>query len=431
MKLSFSKSKFIAAVLLYVSFCFLPCIAQTHLKFEGIAIDGTISDFSKKLSYKGFKIDKYETSRVPNGQKVFIGIFRSRKAKVTTFYNRKTSLVYKLKVDISFAKLNDAQFFLDKSLKTIEKTCIYIPEHCYDNDKNPQYAYHIYSNNKTNEIGAIIVNPTSLYTIDNSINKVTDIKPLIEYSYIDKVNTEKLTPSSEEPSTPIGFMLYYKDFFEKSVTYASNYIKSGCFGKGAYFLEQALSCYIHNSGVPAYFANKEQDIEDAIQRCRSYALKPSYSPYYKLFPINKYVRINAFRLTRNNNDENFEGIVIEEKNENFIKLNRTQIATAIEVIKKCIDRYRYKSSSLSSKDKTNFFKEHVGLSLSAYIGKEGNLREISWKEKKLDIYYGYNDNCGLKIDIMSPDSDYIPIFQFPSINELEEFVNVLQTGLNY
>ena len=90
--------------ILLTLFCITSMIAfsqseGTHLKFMGIELDGTITEFQKKLEAKGCVLDPI-TNELPNGVRLFNGTFSGEKASIFVYYNQQTKIVYRAKVVI-------------------------------------------------------------------------------------------------------------------------------------------------------------------------------------------------------------------------------------------------------------------------------------------------------------------------------------------
>lgn len=72
---------------------------ENHLKFMGIELNGTITDFQKKLSAKGVTVSP-QSKYQPNGMRLFNGSFSGEKADIVVFYNPHTKGVYRAKAMI-------------------------------------------------------------------------------------------------------------------------------------------------------------------------------------------------------------------------------------------------------------------------------------------------------------------------------------------
>lgn len=71
--------------------------ANGHLKFMGIPITGTISQFHTKLVAKGCTYDKVESSSNSAGMRIFKGNLAQNEVKIIVYYNTKTKIVYRVK----------------------------------------------------------------------------------------------------------------------------------------------------------------------------------------------------------------------------------------------------------------------------------------------------------------------------------------------
>ena len=83
--------------------CSLSLAAQeptTHLKFMGIELDGSITDFQSKLLGKGATISKMN-NQYPTGIRAYDGIFSGENATILVWYNPRSKQVYRAKAIIS------------------------------------------------------------------------------------------------------------------------------------------------------------------------------------------------------------------------------------------------------------------------------------------------------------------------------------------
>ena len=82
-------------ILLIVSILFISISAQAeHLKFMGIPLTGTITQFQQKLAAKGVTYDKRDSETASIGTRVFNGNFAGSKAKIVVWYDADTKIVY-------------------------------------------------------------------------------------------------------------------------------------------------------------------------------------------------------------------------------------------------------------------------------------------------------------------------------------------------
>ena len=81
-------------------FCAITICAQEHLKFMGIPLTGTISQFQTKLQAKGVFLNDFLSSNTPSGTRIFNGTFSTHKAMIIVWYNKETKIVYGAKAVI-------------------------------------------------------------------------------------------------------------------------------------------------------------------------------------------------------------------------------------------------------------------------------------------------------------------------------------------
>lgn len=86
--------------------------SQTHMKFMGIPLNGTINAFQQKLAAKGVQPNKALNEILPVGQRAFKGTFCGYKSQIYVYYNAKTKTVYRAKACMTF---NDREIIQNKS----------------------------------------------------------------------------------------------------------------------------------------------------------------------------------------------------------------------------------------------------------------------------------------------------------------------------
>lgn len=91
------KLKDLFTTLLIISISFLANAQEPHLKFMGIPINGTITQFQSKLIKKGLRVSKYSKS-LDKGIRAYEGHFSGRKAMIATYYNPSTKGVFSVRV---------------------------------------------------------------------------------------------------------------------------------------------------------------------------------------------------------------------------------------------------------------------------------------------------------------------------------------------
>lgn len=75
--------------------------ANQHLKFMGVPINGTITQFQAKLVAKGCTYNKASSSALEKGCRVFNGVLVGNKVRIYVYYNTRTSIVYRAKAVVS------------------------------------------------------------------------------------------------------------------------------------------------------------------------------------------------------------------------------------------------------------------------------------------------------------------------------------------
>jgi len=79
---------------------FVTIYAQdSHLKFMGIELNGTITQFQNKLAAKGVTVSNISNS-LPAGTRAFKGTFSGNDADIYVYYNTRTKIVYRAKAVI-------------------------------------------------------------------------------------------------------------------------------------------------------------------------------------------------------------------------------------------------------------------------------------------------------------------------------------------
>ena len=88
-------------ILLLCCFLTISLYAQKeHLKFMGIPLNGTITQFQQKLQAKGVRYDAKSSKSIPTGCKIFKGSFSGKPADFYVYFDEKTKIVYRAKAVI-------------------------------------------------------------------------------------------------------------------------------------------------------------------------------------------------------------------------------------------------------------------------------------------------------------------------------------------
>ncbi len=129
------------------------CIAQEHLKFMGIPLNGTINQFQAKLATKGITVDYATNKDISVGCRAFKGTFSGKSALIYVYYNEKNKIVYRAKAVIQSLEkdINDnvynyfVQLLTQKysDAESIKGTNEYLESRCFllHNDENEIYKY--------------------------------------------------------------------------------------------------------------------------------------------------------------------------------------------------------------------------------------------------------------------------------------------------
>ena len=151
--------------------------AQTeHLKFMGIPLNGTITQFQSKLSAKGIKPNSELNKRLAVGCRAFTGTFSGEKAGFYVYYNDRTKIVYRAKAVIDYEngergemKLND---FKDLLLKKYPEAVTEQGEQ----DGHPTFML-LLPNRQNNYLGSI-----SLYISNSGYSFIDTVGLHIDYT---------------------------------------------------------------------------------------------------------------------------------------------------------------------------------------------------------------------------------------------------------
>ena len=74
--------------------------SSQHLKFMGIPINGSITNFQNKLIAKGFKYDQSGSKALDSPTRIFKGQFAGETAELYVYYDRDQKFVYRVKAVI-------------------------------------------------------------------------------------------------------------------------------------------------------------------------------------------------------------------------------------------------------------------------------------------------------------------------------------------
>ncbi len=89
-----------------------------HLKFAGIPLDGTITQFHQKLIAKGYKSDIELTKRL-SASRAYEGVFAGEKCNVYVYFDIKTNKVYRAKAVVMSLSESTAKQKYDSMLSKL------------------------------------------------------------------------------------------------------------------------------------------------------------------------------------------------------------------------------------------------------------------------------------------------------------------------
>ncbi len=172
--------------LLLLAFCFfsLNCLAQKHMKFMGIPIDGNVYSFCEQLKKRGF----YKNPEEAESAISFSGKFYGEDAYVDVTYDPSNNIVFQ--VTVSIIKT------LAMELTPIQRDVMNAIEDKYVNKKElkdsqlSQYDYYIFD--EYDLVGMI-----QTYILDTSLMKQGG-ESMLSISYLDVENYMKYEDKKRE-----------------------------------------------------------------------------------------------------------------------------------------------------------------------------------------------------------------------------------------
>lgn len=131
--------------------------SNQHLKFMGIPINGSITNFQNKLIAKGFKYDKATSKAIEGPTRYYDGQFAGETAQLIVYYNRDQKFVYRVKVVIERSSEEQIKTLMNSFRnQLVEKYSTYAEEGTYEGNESYYiplntgwvdlfYVYNIYS----------------------------------------------------------------------------------------------------------------------------------------------------------------------------------------------------------------------------------------------------------------------------------------------
>lgn len=151
-----------------------------HMKFMGIPLSGTITQFQQKLQAKNIRYDSKLSSSLQSGCRMFKGIFSGKDANIFVYYDEKSKIVYRAKAVITYTGQEKAksEFTNFKDL-LCRKYPNHVPEES-EQDGFPTYSL-LLPNSQNKFLGSI-----NLYISDTGYSFLDDF--MLHIDYIDYNN---------------------------------------------------------------------------------------------------------------------------------------------------------------------------------------------------------------------------------------------------
>lgn len=401
-----------------------------HLKFEGIPIDGTITNFQNKLATIGFNVDRIKSNNAPVGQRIFNGKFKGHNAEVTVYYGRKSKMVYKVEAVIESNKKEVIQGILDRSLDKIEKTYFYRSEHDVDDATDMHFRYYIYQP-KTSEqsIGLIEVNPSHSYYLTGDKDKPLEFAYfIIMFTYEDRLNTDSTLPSDLEPHAEPGFTCREPENFGKYARWTLKYMQNECYERAICYLSWILDYYKYDC-IPSNvynYENGESEIDELILIMRGKCIGS--------IPTGVGMeKTNVYRIVDNETglfnfiefDAKYYGGLLY----NHIKFDKYDISQLIVSLEKLKQNFEQKKAYVENLPTDKDWDEDIRVNLPAYVGKDntstGDYGDIEWTHTQLKAYFSYR-NSVLSLEITVED-EFQFVFRFKHVEQIDDLIQFLNT----
>ncbi len=407
-------NRFIFCIIIVLFFA--QSVFAEHLKFEGIPIEGSITEFQNKLAIKGIKINTNRSNDLPAGQRAYDGKSLGYKAEIVVYYNRKTKDVYKVKAIVSFQKKEAAQNILKKTLGIIEQKYIYKVTRNFKGE-NLFFKYYILpSRGSAEHIGIIHVAPTSLFSKGDETWNFSSYAVVFEYE--DVSNTSKLTPSTTEPKAWPFLTCGQPDNFKKFLIDAKNYRKNDCYESCINRLVSVLDYYKYGcapEGMEEYEDVIEQNIIN-LQSCKICNIKTASDND----SVNVYLVLNDTTNT-------FKYITYSVIMKIYhVRLDVSCILKQIIVLEKLKDIYERKKNSIKEEKLSEYWKENIDLTMPIILGKDKSSKmgnDVDWKDSEFTMKFSlFNQELSVDVNI---NDDYTTILRFRNKEEINNYQNFL------
>ncbi len=132
-------------------------IAADHLKFMGIPLTGSISNFQTRLIAKGCKVNR-TSKALPKGIRSFTGKFAGEEADIYVYYNEKTNVVYRAKAVVTATSDNIRENKYSDFRSMLRQKYPFDKFIDDEQDDYPNFAIYV-----TDDTGSIPVGTIALY----------------------------------------------------------------------------------------------------------------------------------------------------------------------------------------------------------------------------------------------------------------------------
>lgn len=178
------KKIFITLCLLILSCVIYAQTAKTeHMKFMGIPINGSISNFQQKLEAKGVKMDKIITPKLPAGMRVYEGVFSGESARIYVYFDEKTKTVYRAKAVIENIAKEYAENKFTKFASLLKEKYVNGYANDAEQDGYPSLCIGVFDSNNEDFLGFV-----SMYM--NNSRDVLDDSVFLHIDYEDEKNSQ-------------------------------------------------------------------------------------------------------------------------------------------------------------------------------------------------------------------------------------------------
>lgn len=154
--------------------------AQDHLAFMGIPLTGTIDQFQKKLTAKGYQLD---ASNKISGTRAFTGKCWGETVKFYVFYNSTNKIVCRAKIIITCRNKNVLDVKYNKLELMLDKDFPSNPKYSFiDDNGHKAQTIHVLSKNRK-QIGDI-----NLWVDSSDSSKYTIYVDYLDIDYLNELN---------------------------------------------------------------------------------------------------------------------------------------------------------------------------------------------------------------------------------------------------